>query len=43
MKIKIRNSKSKAKKMSGFRTRMKTHGGVNIIKRRIRKTGKFSR
>lgn len=43
MKVKIRKSKSKAQKMSGFRTRMKTHGGRNVVKSKIRKSGKFAR
>lgn len=43
MKIKTRKSTTKARKMSGFRTRMKTHGGRSVVKRRIRKTGKFAR
>ncbi len=41
MKIKIRKSGSKARKMNGFRTRSKTHGGRNVIKRRIRRSGAF--
>ncbi len=41
MKIKIRNSSSKRQKQIGFRTRSKTHSGRNIIKRNIRRSGKF--
>jgi len=39
MKLKIRNSSVKRAKRVGFRTRMKTKGGRNIIKRR-RKIGR---
>ncbi len=41
MKVKIRKSKTKRLKMTGFRTRSKTHGGRNVIKRRIQRCGKF--
>lgn len=41
MKIKRRKSSTKRSKMVGFRTRSKTHGGRNIIKRKIQKAGKF--
>ena len=41
MKIKTRNSKSKRLKSVGFLSRSKTKGGKKIIKRKIRKSGKF--
>ena len=37
MKTKIRNSKTKKSKMSGFRTRNKTASGRKIIARKRRK------
>lgn len=37
----FRRSKSKRLKMVGFRTRMKTRGGRNVIRRKRRKSGKF--
>ena len=36
MHIRVRNSKAKHSKKTGFRTRMKTAGGRDIIKRRRR-------
>ncbi len=33
MKIKLRNSKTKRKRMTGFRTRQKTAGGRKVNKR----------
>ncbi|MCF6157106.1 MAG: 50S ribosomal protein L34 [wastewater metagenome] len=36
MKVKIRNSSLKHKKMCGFRKRMRTKGGRAILKRRRR-------
>ncbi|MEZ5989559.1 MAG: 50S ribosomal protein L34 [Planctomycetota bacterium] len=41
MKLKIRNSNRKRSKKVGFRTRSKTHGGRNVIKAKIRRSGKF--
>jgi ribosomal protein L34 len=41
MKLKVTNSKSKRLKKVGFRTRSKTPGGRKIIKRKIRRSGKF--
>ncbi|HMQ24134.1 MAG TPA: 50S ribosomal protein L34 [Planctomycetota bacterium] len=41
MKLLIRNSRKKRSKLVGFRTRSKTHGGRNVIKRKIRRSGKF--
>ncbi len=41
MKVKIRRSKIKRLKKVGFRTRSKTHGGRRVIKRKIKKAGKF--
>ena len=43
MKINTRNSKGKRAKMVGFRTRSKTHGGRNVIKRKRAKSGGFFR
>ena len=41
MKIKVRNSSTKGRRMTGFRTRMKTRGGRAIINRqRTRAMGK---
>lgn len=37
----FRRSKNKRKKLVGFRTRMKSHGGKNVIRRKRRKSGKF--
>ncbi|MBL4771522.1 MAG: 50S ribosomal protein L34 [Planctomycetes bacterium] len=39
MKIKLRNSKSKKAKMTGFRTRQKTVGGRKINKRQRARHG----
>jgi ribosomal protein L34 len=41
MKVKIRRSKLKRLKKVGFLTRMKTKGGRKIVKRKIKKAGKF--
>ncbi len=41
MKVKIRRSKLKRLKKVGFLTRMKTKGGRKIVKRKIKKSGKF--
>jgi ribosomal protein L34 len=41
MKLKVSTSKSKRLKKVGFRTRSKTVGGRKIIKRKIRRSGKF--
>jgi len=41
VKVKKRNSNIKANKMSGFRTRMKTSNGRNIVRRKRRKSGTF--
>jgi ribosomal protein L34 len=39
MKVKIRNSKAKKAKMTGFRTRQKTPGGRKINKRQRARHG----
>lgn len=41
MKLKIRNSKSKGAKMTGFRYRNSTTGGKKVIARRRRKGRKI--
>ena len=41
MKLKIRRSKVKRLKKVGFRTRSKTAGGRKVIKRKIKRSGKF--
>jgi len=41
MKLKIRNSNRKRLKKVGFRSRSKTAGGRKIIKRKIKRSGKF--
>jgi ribosomal protein L34 len=41
MKLKVRRSSLKRKKKVGFRTRSKTAGGRKVIKRKIRRSGKF--
>ena len=41
MKRYIRKSNRRRLKKVGYRTRSKTHGGRQIIKRRIRSKGKF--
>ena len=41
MKVRTRNSATKRLRMVGFRTRSKTVGGRRVIKRKIRKSGKF--
>jgi ribosomal protein L34 len=41
MKLKVRRSKSKRLKLVGFRTRSKTAGGRKVIKRKIKRSGKF--
>lgn len=41
MKVRVRKSNSKRAKLVGFRTRSKTVGGRNIIKRKIQRSGKF--
>ena len=39
MKIKLRNSKTKRKRMTGFRTRQKTVGGRKVNKRQRARHG----
>ena len=39
MKIKLRNSKTKRKRMTGFRTRQKTAGGRKVNKRQRARHG----
>lgn len=41
MKLKVRRSKLKRLKKVGFRTRSKTAGGRKVIKRKIKRSGKF--
>ncbi|GDY02100.1 hypothetical protein LBMAG49_14290 [Planctomycetota bacterium] len=41
MKVRVRRSSLKRKKKVGFRTRSKTRGGRKVIKRKIRRAGKF--
>ena len=41
MKLKVRRSKVKRLKKVGFRTRSKTTGGRKVIKRKIKRSGKF--
>lgn len=41
MKVRIRKSNAKRARLVGFRTRSKTHGGRNVIKRKIQRSGKF--
>jgi ribosomal protein L34 len=41
MKLKVRRSKTKRLKKVGFRTRSKTTGGRKVIKRKIKRSGKF--
>ncbi len=41
MKLKVSNSNRKRAKKVGFRTRSKTVGGRKIIKRKIKRSGKF--
>ncbi len=41
MKLKVRNSKSKKAKMTGFRTRQKTAGGRKVNKRQRARHGKI--
>lgn len=41
MKLKVSNSKTKRLKKVGFLTRSKTAGGRKIIKRKIKRSGKF--
>lgn len=41
MKLKVRRSKVKRLKKVGFRTRSKTVGGRKVIKRKIKRSGKF--
>ncbi len=41
MKLKVRRSKTKRLKMVGFRYRSKTRGGRRVIKRKIKRSGKF--
>lgn len=41
MKIKIRNSKTKKSRKSGFRTRQKTAGGRKVNARQRRRHGSF--
>ena len=41
MKIRIRMSRSKHSKKTGFRTRQKTHGGRRVNKRQRARHGSF--
>ena len=41
MKLKIRNSRSKKSKKTGFRTRQKTAGGRKVNKRQRSRHGSF--
>ena len=41
MKLRVRRSRLKRKKKVGFRTRSKTRGGRKVIKRKIKRAGKF--
>jgi ribosomal protein L34 len=41
MKLRVRRSGLKRKKKVGYRTRSKTVGGRKVIKRKIRRAGKF--
>ena len=41
MKLKVSNSKAKRAKKVGFRTRSKTVGGRKVIKRKLKRSGKF--
>ena len=41
MKLKIRNSKTKQAKMTGFRTRQKTAGGRKVNSRQRKRRGKI--
>ncbi len=41
MKVRVRKSQTKRLRLVGFRSRSKTHGGRNVIKRKIRKSGCF--
>ncbi len=41
MQVNVRNSAGKRKKKVGFRTRSKTKGGKKVIRRKMRKSGKF--
>ena len=41
MKLHIRRSKTKRLKKVGYRTRSKTRGGRKVIKRKIKRSGKF--
>jgi ribosomal protein L34 len=41
MKLKVRRSKAKRLKKVGFRARSKTTGGRKVIKRKIKRSGKF--
>ena len=41
MKIRVTRSNRKRKKKVGFRTRSKTAGGRKIIKRKLKRSGKF--
>ncbi|MDP6369427.1 MAG: 50S ribosomal protein L34 [Planctomycetota bacterium] len=41
MKVKIRNSKAKKAKKTGFRTRQKTAGGRKVNKRQRARHGSF--
>ena len=41
MKLRVRRSNLKRKKKVGFRTRSKTRGGRKIIKRKLKRSGKF--
>ena len=41
MKLHVRRSSLKRKKKVGYRTRSKTAGGRKVIKRKIRRAGKF--
>ena len=41
MNLRVRRSNLKRKKKVGYRTRSKTKGGRKVIKRKIRRSGKF--
>jgi len=41
MKLRVRRSSLKRKKKVGFRARSKTVGGRKIIKRKLKRAGKF--
>jgi ribosomal protein L34 len=41
MKLRVRRSSLKRKKKVGYRTRSKTTGGRKVIKRKLKRAGKF--